>query len=60
MSERSEEVEESFRASLEDVLVVIQRLEPHCKTINDLTGAIKAAIGNDAVLRMLIKETTKK
>lgn len=53
-------VEENFRASLKDVLGIIEKLSPICQSTSDLAGMVQLALENDAQLRLLIKEVLQK
>ena len=49
-----QEVEDKFRESLEDVLVVCDRLAPVCRSVEELIGMLRLAVENDAQLRTLM------
>lgn len=54
-------LEESFKKTLEDVLVVLEKLQPHCESMDELFGMVRLAVGdettpgNDSQLRLLMK-----
>lgn len=48
--------EEAFRSALKDVIPICEKLRTHCASIEEMLGAVKAALENDAVLRILMKE----
>lgn len=49
-----EELEESFRSSLNDLIVLADKLSTHCKSVGDLIGMAKLATENDGQLRLLM------
>ena len=55
-----EEVESSFRKALEDILPIIQRLSPPCRTLEELVSMVELGIVNDAQLRMLMERVLSK
>ena len=54
-SQDKQNVEQSFRESLEDILRVAEKLLPYCQTVEELIGMVKPALENDAQLRLLIQ-----
>lgn len=50
-----QETEDSFRSSLQDVSLVIERLAPYCKSITELVEMVHAADASSGVLRMIMK-----
>lgn len=62
VTERNEKpsVEDSFRASLEDVLVVAEKMAPVCQTVDDLAGMVKLALHNEGQFRLLMEIVTRK
>lgn len=48
--------EASFRSSLEDVIVVVKKLSPLCKTPEELIGLCELAVSNDAQLTLLFQQ----
>lgn len=48
------EIEASFRSSLEEVLVVVERLTPFCNSLEELTGLLRLGLENDAQLRLIL------
>ena len=55
-TDKRTEEEEGFRSALEDVVAIIQRLAPICKSINDMLGMVELALKNDSQCRLLFKE----
>lgn len=53
-------IEETFRSVLEDLAAVAERLEPTCKTTEELIGVAKLALENDGQLRLLMLITQQK
>ena len=47
-------VEQSFRASLDDTRVILKRLAPLCKSVNDMVELLDLAITNDSQLSILM------
>ena len=45
---------ESFRQSLEDLVVLVKRLAPFCSSVEHLTSIASLALENDAQLEFLI------
>ena len=54
------ELEGNYRSSLQDVIVVAQKLSPYCKTVDELLSMVQLALENDGQLRLLITITTQK
>lgn len=54
------ELEDNYRSSLQDVIVVAQKLSPYCKTVDELLSMVQLALENDGQLRLLITITTQK
>lgn len=52
--ERTPTPEEAFRSSLEDVVVLVGKLAPLCKSFKELVGMCELALTNDAQLRLLM------
>jgi hypothetical protein len=50
--------ESSFRSALADVCVIVKKLAPHCKTVQELIDLCSFAQSNNAQLRMLMNEVT--
>ena len=48
------DVENKFRDSIGDILTILDKLSPYCKTIDDLIGLLELSIKNDAQLRLLL------
>ncbi len=47
------EVEEQFRESLRDVVLVGEKLASHCGSVDEFLGVCKLALDNDGQLRLL-------
>jgi hypothetical protein len=45
----------SFRDSLQDLIVIVEKLSPYCQNIEDLVGMAQLALENDAQVRVLMK-----
>ena len=45
--------EQQFRESLQDVVIILKKLVPHCRTPEDLIGMIELAQINDGQLAIL-------
>lgn len=58
-SEKAAEAEQSFRASLEDVIAVAEGLSKHCKSLDDLVGISRLALDNEAQLRIVMDLVTQ-
>ena len=56
----SQEVEDKFRDSLSDVLVVVERIAPTCNSVEDLVVALRLGLENDVMLRMLMNKVRKR
>jgi len=54
----TEDQESSFRKLLEDVADFIDRMKPHCQSIEELALLARQGAENDATLRLLLKEVT--
>ena len=50
----------SFRESLKDLIVIVEKLAPYCQNIEDLVGMAQLALDNDGQLRLLMKQVTSK
>lgn len=60
MAERDKpSTEESFRESLKDVLAIIQRMAPHCGSLEELAETVKLGLENDVHLRLLLSVVMK-
>lgn len=46
--------EDQFRGELKDAAVLIAKLEPYCKTIEELLSVVNLAVENDGQLRLLM------
>lgn len=53
-----EPVEDRFRSALQDVVVIVRKLAPLCKDIEELVGLAQSALENDGVLHLLLREVT--
>lgn len=51
-------LEEQFRDNLRDLIVILERFAPLCKTPDDLVGMLRLAINNDGQLALMLKELT--
>lgn len=51
-----QQIEDSFRESLKDMIVVVRKLAPHCKNLEDLLGMAQLATTNQGQLRFLMNE----
>lgn len=49
-----EEIENSFRSSLTDLIAVAEKLTPYCQTTGEMIDMAKHAIENDGQLRLLL------
>ncbi len=47
-------VEESFRSSLEDLKVIIERVGSFCNTVEELHELVILAVTNDAQLKLIM------
>ena len=50
------QVEESFRDSLRDLIVVVKKLAPHCNSLEDLLGMAELALTNNGQLHFIMSE----
>ncbi len=48
------EQEESFRSSLRDLVVIADKLAPHCKTVDELVAMVNHGIENEGQTRLLM------
>lgn len=48
--------EMKFRESLEDTVIILRKLAPLCKDVDELIGMMELAMSNDAQLSLLIRE----
>lgn len=55
-SEEKPTVEDSFRDTLQDVIVVVKKLAPCCRSVNDLIGMAELAMQNDGQLFLLMEK----
>lgn len=53
-NETPQDVEGRFRESLQDVVVVLERLAPLCATPEEMLALIKLGLESDAQLRLLL------
>lgn len=51
-------LEEQFRDNIRDLIVILERFAPLCKSPDDLVGMLRLAISNDAQLALMMKELT--
>lgn len=51
---------EGFRESLKDLAVVLERLAPHCDTVEDLVASVQHALESDVHLALVMSVCTKK
>lgn len=49
-----QEIEDSFKKSLEDLIPIAERLAPYCEKVSDLVGIIELALSNQGQLRLII------
>ena len=52
--------EEAFRSSLQDLIVVLEKMAPFCGTLEEAAGMANLALENDGQLRLLMKIVTGK
>ena len=60
MTEQKQTAEESFRSSLEEIIVISEKLTPYCNTVQDLIGMAKLALDNDGQLKLLMASVLQK
>ena len=53
-------VEDSFRATLEDVLLVIDKAGPHCPDVSALRGVVALGLKDEGQLKFLLSLVTSK
>ena len=49
-----QDMESKFRDSLQDVVIVAERLAPYCKDVEELLGMLRLGIESDGQLRLLM------
>lgn len=54
MAEQNQ-AEEQFRSALADVLAVMRKLAPLCKTVDDMVGMTQLALENDGQLALMMQ-----
>ena len=54
------DLERSFRGSVEDMLVIMERLVPQCDSLEDLTAMLELATQNNSQLRLLMRQVSPK
>lgn len=59
MAEKTDLVE-GFKESLKDLAVVLERLAPHCDTVEDLIATVKHALESDVHLALVMSVVSKK
>jgi len=52
--------EQAFRESLQDVVVVVEKMLPLCPSSSDLLDILALALANEAQLRLVLQQVTKK
>lgn len=52
--------EDAFRESLQDVITLVRKLEPFCKSTGELVDILELATMNVGQLNILISTVTKK
>lgn len=52
--------EEGFRRSIEDVILIVNKLHPVCSTFEDLVGVLELSLNNDAQLKLLMQQVLGK
>lgn len=52
--------EQSFRASLEDVVLIVEKLGPLCSNFEEFLDLIRPALNNDPTLRLLMQQVAQK
>jgi hypothetical protein len=53
MAEQKPSLEELFRSALQDVELIIEKLSPHCGTLEEMMELIQLARSNNAQLKIL-------
>lgn len=53
-----EAAEADFRQNLLEVIIIVKKLAPLCKTVDELIDMAEFATRNDAQLRLLIREVS--
>ncbi len=56
--EKQESVEESFKSTIEDLVLISTKLKPFCESIQDLIGMLNLALENNGQLKLLINLVT--
>lgn len=59
LSSQTTTPEQSFRSSLEDVVVVLEKLSPFATSPEELAGMVRLALENEGQLRLLFQITTQ-
>ena len=60
IKDKQSEVEASFHSSIQDVMVIAQKLLPHCRTVEELIGMVGLALENEGQLRLLMSVVSQK
>ena len=55
-----EEFVAQTRDSLQDVITIVDRLEPYCQTVSELSEMLTLALENDGQMRLLLDKIVKK
>lgn len=61
MEKKQQTAEEGFKSALEDVINVLEKLNPHCETMEEMVGMIRLAVGDESTppnlsqLKLLMK-----
>lgn len=60
MADVKPDPEDGFREALKDVVMVLQRLSPHCRSLADAVSVCQVALENDSQLRLLMSLSMQK
>lgn len=44
----------SFRESLKDLIIIVEKLAPYCQSLEDLVGVASLALENDGQAKMIM------
>lgn len=55
---QAEDVEKSFRDSLDDLILVTEKLSPFCSSPSEMVEVLRLAQSNDMQLRILMNQVT--
>jgi len=60
MAVDKQELVDGFKESLKDLAVILEKLVPHCETMDELIASIKHGLESDVHLSLIMSVVSKK